>query len=165
MASSRVCDINTCKRSVRALYYCRQQNLCIVHLNEHSDLINAQLIPLSDGINSLFETFNNISLVQSTFLSELIAWRQETHRMIDRFCERKQLEFEELFERERNKQKKELDRLRNEINELIREQEATQENINSINESMRFFQQTIQQFQFPQFRISPFIIDQQLINF
>jgi hypothetical protein len=134
-------------------------------LNEHSDLINAQLVPLSDEINSLFETFNNISLDQSTFLPELIAWRQETHRMIDRFCERKQLEFEELFEKERNKQKKELDRLRNEINELIREQEATQENINSINDSIRILQQTIKQFQFPQFHISPFIIDQQLVNF
>ncbi|CAF1564779.1 unnamed protein product, partial [Rotaria sordida] len=50
---SQPCAIDGCKRTSRALCHCCQQDLCIFHLNEHNDLLNSQLNPLVDEINTL----------------------------------------------------------------------------------------------------------------
>jgi hypothetical protein len=157
--SSRVCSIATCKRPSRAFCHCCQQNLCIGHLTEHSDLLNAQLTPLANEINEIFEQFNNVSSLEPACFTELEKWRQDAHRTVDRFYETKKREFEQLIHRERNKQETDLNRLRDQVNELIREQETTQEHIESISDSIRSFQRQVNRFQSPQFTLSPLTID------
>jgi hypothetical protein len=123
------------------------------------------LTPLAHELNKLSNQFKNDSLLRPAFLTELDKWCQEAHQAIDRFGERKKQEFEEFFHNERNKQKIELNRLQNQVNEFIQEkEEATQEDINSINESIRSLQHQTDQFELPQFIFSTLVIDDQLVT-
>jgi len=101
------------------------------------DLLNAQLTSLADQINELFDRFNNVSLGQSTFLTELDQCCADAHRTIDLFYERKKKEFDKLVNEERNKCKAELDQLRDKVKQLIQAQEATHEHIDYRTISLR----------------------------
>ncbi|UJR07974.1 hypothetical protein I4U23_012253 [Adineta vaga] len=130
-------EIETCKKPFRALCYCCQHKLCIVHLNEHFNLINAQSVPLVDEINTLFDLFKTISSSRPSFLLELETWRQDACGKIDNLYQTIRQEFEETLAEERIKQKNELDQLRNRIDKLIEEEEASQKDIDTISGSIQ----------------------------
>ncbi|CAF2915497.1 unnamed protein product [Rotaria sp. Silwood2] len=161
MTSSQVCTIDSCKRSARVVCICCQQKFCIIHLNEHSDLVKVRLTPLAHELNKLSNQFTNDSLLRPAFLTELEKWIHEAHTSVNHFCEKKKQEFEEFFRSERDDQKIELNRLRDQLNEFIREEEATQEDIGSMKESIRLLQHQADQFELPQFSLSPLVIDDQ----
>ena len=92
------CAIVNCKRVSRALCHCCQQNLCIIHLNEHNDLLNSQLNPLTDEINTLGERLKtlNIQDIVGDCRQKLEQWRQDCHKKIDQFFEEKLQEIDLL---------------------------------------------------------------------
>ncbi|CAF2802593.1 unnamed protein product [Rotaria sp. Silwood2] len=161
--SPRPCVFSECKRPSRALCIFCQQYLCLDHLKEHDDLISAQLPPLADQINTLSNQFNKGVLIESSSLTELKQWREYAHRTVDQFYETKYRQFEQFIQERKDKQRKELDRIRSNVNKVIQEQEATQEQINSMTESIRSFEQDVNNLQHVHFHISPLIIDENLI--
>ncbi|CAF1207679.1 unnamed protein product [Rotaria sordida] len=163
-SSSQPCAVSECKRPSRALCNCCQQYLCRDHLKQHDDLIDAQLPHLADKINVLSDQFNNSTLLESSGLTELNRWREDAHKTVDQFYERKCQQFRQVVQERQNKQRKELDRMRSNMNELIREQEATQVQINSMTESIRSFEQDINNLQHIHFKINPLVIDDNLIS-
>ncbi|CAF4054579.1 unnamed protein product [Rotaria sordida] len=163
-SSSQTCAVSECKRSSRALCNCCQQYLCRDHLKQHDDLIDAQLPYLADQINALSDQFNNSTLLESSGLTELNRWREDAHKTVDQFYERKCQQFRQVVQERQNKQRKELDRMRSNMNELVREQEATQVQINSMTESIRSFEQDINNLQHVHFNINPLVIDDNLIS-
>ncbi|CAF3644828.1 unnamed protein product [Rotaria sp. Silwood1] len=162
-SSSRPCVVNQCKRPSRALCNCCQQYFCREHLKEHDDLMNAQLPSLADHINELSDQFNNGALLEPTGLTGLKQWREEAHKTVDQFYERKSRQFEQFIQERKDKQRKNLNQMRINMNELIQEQETTQEQINSMKESIQFLEQDIHNLQQVQFNISPLVINDNLI--
>ncbi|CAF0805391.1 unnamed protein product [Rotaria sordida] len=162
MASStvRTCAIVTCKRSSFALCHCCEEHLCINHLNEHSNLLNTKLIPLTDEINTLLDRIKRESLTESSCLKDLEEWRREAHQIVDRFYETKRKQLINEISKDKTI---ELDRLKFKIDTLIREQDATQDQIDLITEKIRSIKQAIDEFQNLGLIIHPFTIDDNLI--
>ncbi|CAF3889040.1 unnamed protein product [Rotaria sp. Silwood1] len=161
---SRPCVFSGCKRPSRALCICCQQCLCRDHLKEHYDLVNAQLPPLAHQINALSNQFNNGVLLESSELTELKQWREDAHKTVDQFYERKYRQFEQVIQERKDKQKKELDRMRSNVNELIQEQEATQDQIDIMTESIRSLERDVNNLEHVHFNINPLVIDDNLIS-
>ncbi len=59
---SQRCAIQDCKRASRTLCQCCNQNLCRDHFNEHDDLLNSQLNPLTDEMNVLSDRLRAINI-------------------------------------------------------------------------------------------------------
>src|SRR5689334_14758671 len=127
----QTCAITSCNRASRALCHCCQQNVCIVHLNEHNDILNSQLNPLINIINTLGSRIQTIN-IQKTFdncRQKLEQWRVESHKNIDQFFEQKYRELDQLIDEKLNEQQEKLLRIQSKIHELIREQEVTRQDI------------------------------------
>ncbi|CAF2848148.1 unnamed protein product [Rotaria sp. Silwood2] len=165
MISSRICTTDSCKRAASVLCIGCEQDFCIVHLNKHSDSLITQCLQLTDVINRLFDQVKNSSMPQSVFLTELDQWCQEVHRKIDKFCEKKKQEFEEISHKERNQQTTELARLRDQVTQFISEQEVTENFIDSIGDSIQLLQHQIDQFQSSHLILHPLVIDNDLVAF
>ncbi|CAF4365793.1 unnamed protein product, partial [Rotaria sp. Silwood2] len=147
-------------RSSFALCHCCQGHLCINHLKEHSDLLNSRLIPLADEINSLLQRIQSDSSNESSCLKDLEKWRREAHQTVDRFYETKR---KQLINEIGKDKKVELNLLRNKIDELIQEQDATQDQIDLITEDIHSIQRAIDEFQNLSLTIRPFTIDDNVI--
>ncbi len=158
--SSRSCSISECKHSSRALCICCNQYLCIEHLKDHSDKQNdSQLTSLTAEINILSDHFHHTSLVEPYFLKTLDQWRTDSHRTIDRFYETQRRHFEQFIQENRDKQRKEIDHLRLKILDLIREQNATQDDIQLIKDSIQLIEKDFNDLQHLQCNIRPLVID------
>ncbi|CAM4870167.1 unnamed protein product [Rotaria socialis] len=157
-------SIASCKRPCRALCLCCQQYLCRDHLKEHDDLIDAKLPPLVDQINTLSDQLNKGTSLESSCITALNQWRDNAHRTVDQFYERKRQQFEELIQEKRNRQKQEVIHIGSNVSELIRGQEATKEQIDSITDYVRILEQDINKFEQNQFVLTPLVIDDSLIS-
>lgn len=142
---SQQCAIDGCKRLSRALCHCCQENICIVHLSEHSDLLNSQLNPLADEINILGDRLNSLNIQQKTIDSrqKLEQWRMESHEKIEQFYQEKSQELDRCFTEKVEKQQQEIIRMQSILTKLIREQEATRQDINTLTEDILRIQQEI----------------------
>jgi hypothetical protein len=157
----RSCSISGCNHSSRALCICCDQYLCIDHLKDHSDKQNnTQLTSLTAEINILSDHFHHMSLVEPYFLKTLDQWRADSYRTIDRFYETQRRHFEQFIQENRDKQRKEIDHLRLKINDLIREQNATQEDIYFLKDSIQLIEKDFNDLQHLQCNIRPLIIDE-----
>ena len=164
MTSSRICAINLCERKSIAVCDCCEERVCIGHLREHAKLLNDQLAPLSTEINKLIHQFNNVSLPETYFLTELEMWSKNAHQKIERFCKEKKQEFVDFVRKDRIEIETKLNQLEDEIDQLIQEHNTTKIDIDSLNRYIRHFQQKINQGSYPQFTFSAFAINDESIH-
>ena len=131
---SQPCAIDNCKRASRALCHCCQQNICLPHLTEHNDQLNSQLYPLADEINTLGERLKtlNIEDIVGNCRQKLEQWRDNSHKKIDRFYKQKSQEFDDLVTNKLDKPRKTITEIRSKVADLIRDQEATRKDINTL---------------------------------
>ncbi|CAF4319666.1 unnamed protein product, partial [Rotaria magnacalcarata] len=106
-------------------------NLCRDHLKVHVDLINSRMNPLADEINTLD---NQLSLlivdeVIDKYRQKLDKWRHECHATVDRFYEEKCQELQQRCVEKVGEKQKKIHQLKLKTNELMREQEATHDDI------------------------------------
>ncbi|CAF3711329.1 unnamed protein product [Rotaria sp. Silwood1] len=118
---SQSCAVYECKRASRALCHCCQQNLCIPHLTEHNDLLNAQLNPLIDEVNSLGDRLKTVDIQEKTrqCRQKLEQWRIDCHQQIDSVFEKKCQQLNQLVEEKVEKQRQEVTRIQSKLSELI----------------------------------------------
>ncbi|CAF3876771.1 unnamed protein product [Rotaria sordida] len=143
--SQLLCTINGCKRASRALCHCCQQNLCISHLNEHNDLLNSQLNPLVDEINILGNRLKTLNIQEKTrnYHQKLEQWRIDCHQKIDLYFEQKYQQLNQLIEEKIEKQQQEVTRVQSKLVELIREQDATHQDIDMLTSNINHLQKEI----------------------
>ncbi|CAF5189196.1 unnamed protein product, partial [Rotaria magnacalcarata] len=124
-----VCEIELCRRTARALCHCCQQNICIVHLNDHNNVLNSQLDPLIDQINLLDNRLRtlNIQTIVNSYREKLEQWRLDSHKEIDRYFEDKCQELKRLVVDKFDEQQEELGNLQSKLSELIHEQQITRD--------------------------------------
>ncbi|CAF2969709.1 unnamed protein product [Rotaria sp. Silwood2] len=131
---SQPCAIKTCKRASRTLCHCCNQNLCRDHFNEHDDLLNSQLNPLTDRVNVLGDRLTAIKIdnINNEYRQKLNQWRMNCHKKIDLYYEQKCQELDRYVTEKLDEQRKEIANLRSTMIELIDKQETTKNDINSL---------------------------------
>jgi hypothetical protein len=165
---SQPCAIVTCKRVSRALCHCCQQNLCITHLNEHNDLLNSQLNPLTDEINVLSErlkTLNTKDILVSCH-QKLEKWREDCRKNIDHFVEKKYQELDRLIAEKLDKQQEEITHIRSKFAELIGDQEATHQDIDTLTSTIRRLEKEMNKIEEMCFSVDtrPLLIDNTVVH-
>jgi hypothetical protein len=123
-----------CNRTSRGLCDCCQQHLCLQHLSEHNASLLSQLNPLTDEINALGDRLKSLDIEKaiSSCLRQLEQWRDDCHQKIDRLFQQKSKELDQLIYKKIKKQQQEILRIQSKVAELIREQETTRQNIDSL---------------------------------
>ncbi len=166
---SQPCAIITCKRASRALCHCCQQNVCIPHLNEHNDLLNSQLNPLADEINALGERLKtfNIQDIVGDCRWKLEQWRQDCYEKINHFFEQKSHELDRLVAEKLNRQRERTTHIRSKVAELIHDQEATQQDIDTLTSTIRQLEKEMNNIEQAHFQINtrPLLVDDSIIQF
>ncbi|CAF0742419.1 unnamed protein product [Didymodactylos carnosus] len=165
---SQSCAITTCKRVSRALCNCCHQNLCRDHLNEHDDLLNAQLNPLADGINKLGDQLTTISAEQilSQSHEKLNQWRQDAYKTIDHLYEQKYEEVGRFISQKIHEQQEEIVQNQFKIGRLMHEREATVDHIDALTLNIQNIEEQIKEIeQIPvRINIRPLVVDDSIID-
>ncbi|CAF3681156.1 unnamed protein product [Rotaria sp. Silwood1] len=165
---SQSCAVYECKRASRALCHCCQQNLCIPHLTEHNDLLNSQLNPLIDEVNSLGDRLKTLDIQEKTreCRQKLEQWRIDCHQQIDSFFEKKCQQLNQFVEEKVEKQREEITRIQSKLSELIREQEATRQDIDILTSTISQLQKEMSNIEQSSIHINirPLVIDTNCIR-
>jgi hypothetical protein len=165
---SQPCAITNCKRASRTLCHCCNQNLCRDHFNEHDDLLNSQLNPLTDQINELADrlTAINIDRITNESRYKLNQWRIDCHQIIDRFYEKKCQEFDRYVTGNIDKQRREIADVRSKMTELIEKQETTNNDIDTLTSVIRNLEEKMNEIEHIHVEVDilPLVIDDSSIQ-
>lgn len=157
---ARPCTVNKCEISSCGICHCCQKDLCLDHLKEHKDQLNAKLMPLANQINKLFDGLEHFTATSLPSFQVLEQWRTAAHETVDQFYEQMR---HELFEEKKNKSWEKLKVTRNILDQIIRSQGATRENIDSLFNDIRSIEKEIDDLNNMQINLRPLRIDQHLI--
>jgi hypothetical protein len=158
--STRSCAFNKCEIASCAVCHCCQKDLCLDHLKEHKDQLNIKLIPFTNQINTCLDTLEHFNPTSSPSFKVLEQWRMAAHATVDLFCERI---CAELFEQKKNKPLERLRTTKDSIDQLIRKQGATRENIDSLTNDIQLIEQEINNLQNIQISLRPLVLDKNAI--
>jgi hypothetical protein len=166
---SQLCAATKCNRAPRWICDCCQQNLCLQHLNEHNALLISQLNPLTDEINALSDRLKslNIEKAVSSCHQELERWRDDCYQKINRVFKQKSKELDQLIDQKVKKQQQEIVPIQSKVAELIREQETTRQDIDSLTSIIHHLKEQMNKIENTCFDINtrPLVIDDSFIDF
>ncbi|CAF3323937.1 unnamed protein product [Rotaria sp. Silwood2] len=157
---TRACAIKKCEVFSCAVCHCCQNDLCLDHLKQHKDQLNAQLIPLANQINTFLDGLEHFDPTSLSSFKVLEQWRISAHATVDQSYERKR---HELFEQQKNKPLEKIHAARDILDQLIRKQGATRENIDSLSNDIRLIEQEISALQKIQINLHPLVIDDNFV--
>jgi hypothetical protein len=160
-SSTRSCAVKKCEISSCAICHCCQKDLCLDHLKEHKDQLNADLIPFTNQINTLLDSLEHFDPTSSSSCIALEQWRNAAHETVDLFYQHMR---HELFEQTKNVPLEKLRATRNTLDQLIRRQGATRENIDLLTNDIRLIEQKIDALQNTPINLRPLVIDVNTIN-
>jgi hypothetical protein len=112
---------------------------------------------LADSVDQLIL---RLSTIKPSTLEQLEEWREAAYRSIDHYCEQKR---HELTEKRQVHQMKELDHLRTQVNQLIKENDSSQEHYDSINHNIQLAEVKINELEHFRVTLRPLTIDEHLI--
>ena len=154
MASlNRACAVNKCEISSCAICHCCQKDLCLDHIREHKEQLNAKLNPLVHQINTLLDNLEHFT----PNLQTLEQWRTDAHATVERFVERI---CEDLFERRKNETRNKVCLVRTNLDQLIRKQASNQENIDVLTKDLRGIEQEMDRLVNAQINLRPLVINE-----
>ncbi|CAF0822885.1 unnamed protein product [Adineta steineri] len=165
---SQQCAEPKCERRFRASCDCCNKNLCLQHLNEHNALVISQLTPLTDKINMLCHQLQSFNVHEVTGIGreKLEQWRKDCHEKIDQIFEKKCQELDYLFTEEMEQQNKKVLQIKSKIDKLIREQEATKQDIDLLTSEIHQLDEEITKLNITNFQINtyPLVIEDSFIQ-
>ena len=142
------CFNETCKRKSRAICHCCNKNLCPDHLKEHYDLPNSQLNYFVDDINTLADQLLLLNIeINDKSHKKLDKWRDDCYTMINNYYEEKYEELQQRYTERVEKYGKEIDQIKEKINEFMRGEEVTHEDIPTLKASINNMKRDIKQFE------------------
>ena len=166
--SQQQCAVKDCKRSSRTICQCCNQNLCRDHFNQHDDMLNSQLNPLTDEINALSDRLSAIKIERLTNESrkKLDKWRSDCYKIIDQYYEMKCIELEQFIGRHIDEQREAFIKIRSKMNELIENQETTKRDIQMLTTAIGQLQNQMNQIENTscEIEVHPLVIDRNLIK-
>ena len=136
---SQPCATPKCERISRALCDCCKQNLCLQHLTEHNALLISQLNPLTDEINALGDRLNHLIFMKQHVIvvknlnnGEKIVMK----RSIVSLNKNVKNSIVSLLQK-LDRQREEILHIQSKLTKLIREQEATRQDIDTLTSTIR----------------------------
>lgn len=165
---SQTCAITPCNRTSRALCYCCQQNVCIIHLNEHNDILNSRLNPLVEIMKTLGNRIQTIN-VPKTFSDchdKLEKWRVESHQNIEQYFEQKCQNLNQIIMEKIHEQQEKIAHIQFRIDELVREQQVTRQDIYELTTTIDHLEKEMNNMEekFLEIHIQSLKLDNNLIN-
>lgn len=154
------CTVAKCETSACALCHCCQKDLCLDHLKEHRDLLNAQLVPLAHEANILKEKFDRFEVNSTPAYRTIEQWRQQAHQTVDAFCRRM---YERVTLEKKEESKEQVQTVHMTLDLMIRRQGATRESIGLVTKSLNAAQQHFDELSKIQINLKPLTIDENLI--
>ncbi|CAF0724086.1 unnamed protein product [Rotaria sp. Silwood1] len=165
---SQTCAITSCNRLARALCHCCQKNVCIIHLNEHNDLLISQLYRLIDNVNILDNHLQTINIQKTVndYREKLEQWRLESHKKIDEFFKEKCQELDQLVVDKLDEQREEIYQLQSKMTDFVHEQQVTHQEIYEFKLIIDHLEQEINNIEqkYVQIFTRPLILDHSLIS-
>ena len=110
---------------------------------------NAQVNPLVDQLNAAPDQLLKINVddIISSCRQKLNKWRDDCHKEIDHLYEEKCEELRQRCMERLDKQRKDIDQMKLKTNKLIQEQEATFEDIPSLQATINDIKRSVDQFE------------------
>ena len=151
-----------------ALCHCCQQNVCLVHLNEHNNLLHSHLDRLVVTVNTIrnrLQTINTQMIIDANY-QKLEQWRLDSHKRIDRFFQQKCRELNRLIVDKVDEQDEEFNRLQTKVAELINEQHVTCQDIHELTSTVDQLEIEINNIEesFIQIYTHPLVLDNGVIS-
>lgn len=159
-SSSRPCTIEGCRTPSRTVCICCEKCYCLDHLTQHFGKINNKLTPLNDKINGLANRLNKFASIEPSYLVALDKWRDEAHRAVEKYYDTKRRDF---VDDRRDKLEKEVERVRNLLEKLMRKHDAVQQDVDKMTQDVRLVEQKFSEYQTLRFTIHQLEIDENLI--
>lgn len=160
--SQHSCTITGCPRISRVLCYCCNNNYCIEHLRDHNEMYLSQLYQLTNEVNQLSEYF------RSQYRQQLDNWRYQAHQTIDLYYEQKckELDIKTVHNQRLNENRDVIEWIKLKINQLIREQNTTQKQIDSLKAATNAVRREITEMPKESFQLNipPLILDENFIQ-
>lgn len=148
--SSPKCSIDTCKREFDILCNHCQTEVCTKHYIQHVKIANAELIPVTDELNSLVDKMRQYNENLSVF-EQIEEWRKETHRRIDEICDEKRRQLKIVLDQRVENYLKQLQELGQELKVLIDEGDASFKQIEEIKKSIERCRRQSQEIELPHY--------------
>lgn len=162
MASTgRPCTVEACRSPSRTVCICCEKSYCMEHLAQHFTRINNKIPPLSDKINGLASRLNRFSSLEPSYLVALEKWREEAHKKVEEYYDTKRQDF---VDDRRGKLEKEVQRVRNIMDKLLRKHDAVQQDVDLLTQDIRLIEQKFSELQSLRFIIHPLVLDDNLIT-
>ncbi|CAF3657299.1 unnamed protein product [Rotaria socialis] len=129
---SQSCSIH---KYIRAPRGCCQKSLCLQHSSEHNALLVGQLNSFTDEINALDDRLRTLNTQNTTsnHHQKRQQWRDNCHKEIDCLLEKKCQDLDQVINENMELHRKELNRIHLKITDLTNTQEATRQDIDSLN--------------------------------
>ena len=167
--SAETCAICGPKRTSRALCNCCKKYLCRDHLQEHDDLLNARLEPLVDHTNELSDRLRHFNL-ESLFEPiriELDQWKVSAFQLIERIYQEKSNEINQYINKKLENLRQQTEQTQQTIAQLIRQQDATNEQIEFLTKTIQTIEKETNIFQHKsiEVKISPLVLNDNYIHF
>ncbi|CAF3765041.1 unnamed protein product [Rotaria socialis] len=161
--SPRSCSNPGCRNSSQVICDCCNKYLCMEHLKDHAGRqSDSQLNSLISEINVLSDRFHHVSVVEPYFFKSLDKWRVDAYHTIDQFYETQRRNFEQFIRETEDKQRKEIDHFRLKINDFIREQNAKQDDLYLLKDTIKLIEKNLNDLPYIQCDIRPLVIDENL---
>ncbi|CAF4600784.1 unnamed protein product [Rotaria sp. Silwood2] len=132
-------------------------------LKEELDKLATELSEMKNKIEHPADDSEKLSM-KSKFSDSIDKWRDNIHHRVDEYCKKKREEFTDLLDQETEKQKADINQLEARIIQLKEEQNLTQESIDSMKNSIKSFNERINQVVNVESTFSLLTIDDHLIN-
>ncbi|CAF1279226.1 unnamed protein product [Adineta steineri] len=165
---SEICAVNSCNRVSRALCHCCQENVCIVHLNEHNDKLNSRLNSFTDIINRLYNRIETIDIpkIVDNYHEKLEEWRLDSHKKIDEFFQQKQQELHGLITDKIDEEREEFNYVQRKLIKLIHEQQVNYDDIYELTLNIDHLERELNNIEdkFIQISTHSLILDNNLVN-
>jgi hypothetical protein len=153
--SSPSCSFHQCESLPHNTCNHCDDHFCHDHSSEHENRCSQTVPYLTATINKLVA---RLSSVEPHCLEQLEQWRAEAYQCINRYCDKKCYD---LIENKKEDLKKELDHLRNNLNESIQEQSSI---YNQINHDLQLIEVKLIEFEHLRLTLRPLIIEENLVT-
>ncbi|CAF1211098.1 unnamed protein product [Rotaria sordida] len=151
---SKPCQANDngipCEKDARAKCFHCSCDLCLIHLTEHTQLVENQtrtfLYSHEKFLNDLYNKFESLSIssriLEYPFI-QLEKWRTDAHEKLDQLAEQKRREIQKkiaeyqiIFIEKTNEQKQKIDLLKKQLNNLSRQTYITNKEIKYLDDKI-----------------------------
>ena len=165
--------MNGCDRAASVNCFCCNTNICKRHLTEHIEAVKTQIDPLANESKQMVEKFEDLTIekiTESSFV-RLHQWKNDMHQSIDEIFSNKIQEMKDLIDRNKEKftefknhQLQTVLKIEDQVKELIKDGDATFDQIQSLRNHLTNAQTNLTHFENNFLSVHTALVTKQLVT-